>query len=37
MLKNIVATTFFTEPYIPFQGEMYISANNSNYSPLLGA
>ena len=37
MLKNIVATTFFTKPYIPFQGEIFISANNFNYNPLLGA
>jgi hypothetical protein len=36
MLKNTLATTFFTKPYIPFQGEIFISANNSNYSPLLG-
>jgi len=37
MLKNIVATTFFTKPSIPFQGEIFISANNFNYNPLKGA
>jgi len=37
MLKNTLATTFFTKPYIPFQGEIFISANNFNYNPLKGA
>jgi len=36
MLKNTLATTFFTKPYIPFQGKIFISANNLNYYPLQG-
>jgi len=38
MIKNIVATTFFSKPYITsFQGEIFISKNNRNYNPQVGA
>jgi len=37
MIKNIVATTFFTKSYTSFQGEIFISKNNRNYNPQIGA